>query len=155
VRRLALAAAAAALLVLAGCGSGGERLTQAQFDAKVRAVCAGYTKRAERELRRLTPPKANPASPTATPLDTARFARLIEHVATLFGKQLEDLRQLRPPADYAGRYTEALAVYRRIEDALVRTARTARRGDRRGLEALELELTELGRQADAFHLPCA
>jgi hypothetical protein len=150
MRRLAPAAAVALVLVLAGCGSG-KRLTQAQFDAKVRATCAGYTKRAQREL---APAGTNPSSPSATALDTAKFARLLEHVATLFGAQLDDLRKLRPPAGSDQRYSHVLAVYGQVEDALYRAARTARRGDRSGVQAAERELEVLGRQADAFAFPC-
>ena len=149
VRVAGLAAVAALALVAAGCG--GERLSQANFDAKTSAICAGYTKRAQKELE---PVPGNPLSATGTPEQLAKFGHLLEHVATLFGRQLDDLRRVRPPAGSAQRYTQVLRLYAQIESALGRGARAARRGDKVGVLAVEDELSALGKEADALGFKC-
>jgi hypothetical protein len=149
MRRAALAALAGLVLVAAGCG--GERLTQAQFEAKTKAICAAYTKRAQKEL---APFRVNPTSPNATPLDVARFGRLFEHVATLFGRQLDDLRRVRPPAESTAQYAKVLRLLGQTESALTRVARAARRGDRLAIARVELELGATAAQIDALGFKC-
>jgi hypothetical protein len=139
-------------VVLAGCGGGsGQRLTQAEFKAKTAAICAAYTKRAEREIRSSN---VDPSSPSASPLEVAQFSRMIGQAARLFGEQLDDLRAVRPPVEEARRYSEILRLYRQVENALVRASRTARHGDRRGLADLGKELDTVGRQVDALGFKC-
>lgn len=149
MRRGGLLALGAVALVLAGCG--GARLTQAQFEAKTKAICAGYTKRAERELASLSVP---PPSRSSSSVDVARFGRLLEHVATLFGRQLDDLREVRPPRESAGRYREVLRLYGQLENALGRAARAVRKGDLPGLARIEGELEPLAAQADSLGFRC-
>jgi hypothetical protein len=147
-----LAGTAAVVLVLAGCGSGsGTRLTRAEFRAKTEAICAAYTKRAEREVGSSN---IDPTSPSTTPLEVAQFSRLIGQVARLFGEQLDALRAVRPPAEEARRYSEILRLYGQVETALGRAARAARKGDRRALGELGYELEAAGRQVDALGFKC-
>jgi hypothetical protein len=147
-----LAGSAAVLLVLAGCGNGsGERLTKAEFKAKTDAICAGYTRRAERETGSST---IDPTSPSASPREIAQFSRLIGQVARLFDEQLDDLQAVRPPVEEARRYGQILRLYGQVENALVRASRAARRGDRRGLADLGTELDAFGRQVDALGFKC-
>jgi hypothetical protein len=150
VRRAALAGIGTLLLVVSGCGSG-TQLSKAEFDAKVRTICAQYTKRAQRELAL---PGIYPTSPAASALDIAKFGRFIGHVATLFDEQLDDLSALRPPAESAQAYSEVLTTYRQIDGALFRAARAARKGDRKGIAELTQELDAAGRQADALGFKC-
>jgi hypothetical protein len=149
VRVVALAGMAALALVVAGCG--GKRLSQSEFEAKTASICAGYTKRAQQELQ---PVPGNPLSPSGTPEQLARFGHLLEHVATLFGQQLADLREVRPPGESSAEYVQVLRLYAQVESALTRAARAARQGDKRGVAAAEAELTALGRKADAFGFRC-
>jgi hypothetical protein len=143
---------AAAVATLAGCGSGGgAKLTGAEFKAKTDAICAAYTKRAQRELGSSN---VDPSSPSATPLQVAQFSRLIGQVAMLFGQQLDDLRAVHPPADEARRYNQILRLYGQVENALVRTSRAARQGDRRALGELGKELATIGGQVDALGFRC-
>jgi hypothetical protein len=152
VRRLLLGGIAAVSLVLAGCGNGsGERLTKAEFEAKTDAICAAYTKRAQRELGSSN---IDPTSPSATPLEIAQFSRLIGRVARLFGEQLDDLQAVRPPAEEAHRYAQILRLYSQVRNALTRASRAARRGDRRGLANFGKELDAAGRQVDALGFRC-
>ncbi len=136
-------------MLAAGCE--GEQLSQPEFAAKTSAICAGYAKRAQRELRAVP---GNPLSPTATPEQLAAFGRLLQHVATLFGQQLDDLREVRPPGASAGRYRQVLRLYAQIESALARAARAARRGDKLGVAKAEEELSVLGQQADRLGFRC-
>jgi hypothetical protein len=139
-------------VVLAGCGSGNrQQLTQAEFNAATDAICASYTRRAQEELGSSS---IDPTSPTASALEIARFARQIQRLATLFGEQLEDLQAVRPPAESGRTYSEVLAVFRQIENALVRAARAARKGDRLGLVEIATELDALGSQVDALGFKC-
>jgi len=149
VRLVALAGVTALALVVAGCG--GTRLSQSEFEAKTASICAGYTKRAQKELE---PVPGNPLSPTGTPEQLARFGHLLEHVGTLFGQQLADLREVRPPGESSARYAQVLRLYAQAESALTRAARAARKGDKVGVAAAEKELSALGRRADAFGFKC-
>jgi hypothetical protein len=149
VRLVVLGGLAALALVASGCG--GERLSKAEFDAKTSAICAGYTKRARVEL---VPVPGNPLSPTAKPEQLARFGRLLQHVATLFGRQLDDLREVRPPSESKAQYTQVLRLYAQIENALSRAARAARKGDKLGVASAEEELSILGQQADKLGFRC-
>ena len=149
VRLAGLVLVAAVALVAAGCG--GERLSQSAFNAKTSAICAGYTKRAQKELE---PIPGNPLSPKGTPEQLAKFSRLLEHVATLFGRQLDDLRQVRPPAESQQRYAQVLGLYAQIDGALWRASRAARKGDKVGVAAAEDELSALGTEADALGFKC-
>jgi hypothetical protein len=149
VRVVALAALAALALVVAGCG--GKRLSQSEFDAKTASICAGYTQRAQKELPPVT---GNPLSPAASSEQLARFGRVLEHVATLFGQQLDDLREVRPPGESSARYIQVLRLYAQIESALTRAARAARKGDKPGVAAAEEELSALGNRADALGFRC-
>jgi hypothetical protein len=129
VRRAALAALGI-IIFAAGCGGGGTRLTAAEFSAKAQAICAGYSKRAQKEIARLD---IDPASPAATSLDWARFHRQLEQVSRLFRAQLADLRALRPPAAGAAHYAEVLRLYQDASTGLEQAARAARKGDRRAV----------------------
>lgn len=140
------------MLVAAGCGGGGSRLTQAEFKAKTDAICAGYTKRAEQEIK--ADNDVDPTSPKATPLDIAKFSRLVEHGARLFGEQLADLRDVQPPAEAAARHSQVLRLYGQVDSALHRAARAARKGDRSGIGDLSKELDAVGRQVDALGFKC-
>ncbi len=149
VRLAALAGLAALALLAAGCG--GARLTQSRFEAKTAAICAGYTQRASKEL---APVEGNPLSPIGTPEQLARFSRLLEHVATLFGQQLADLREVRPPGESQKQYAEVLRLYGQIESAISRAARAARKGDKLGVRRAEEELSVLEQQASALGFRC-
>jgi hypothetical protein len=149
VRLVVLGGLTALALVVAGCG--GERLSKSEFAAKTSAICAGYTKRATAELE-VVP--GNPLSPTAKPEQLASFGRLLQHVATLFGQQLDDLREVRPPSETKAQYTQVLRLYSQIESALTRAARAARKGDKLGVAAAEEELSALGQQADRLGFRC-
>jgi hypothetical protein len=149
VRLVVLGGLAALALVVAGCG--GERLSKSEFDAKTSAICAGYTKRARAEL---VPVPGDPLSPTAKPEQLASFGRLLQNIATLFGRQLDDLREVRPPNESKAEYIQVLRLYAQIENALTRGARAARRGDKLGVAAAEGELAELGQQADKLGFRC-
>jgi hypothetical protein len=149
VRLVVLGGLTALALVVAGCG--GERLSKSEFAAKTSAICAGYTKRATAELE-VVP--GNPLSPTAKPEQLASFGRLLQHVATLFGQQLDDLREVRPPSETKAQYTQVLRLYAQIESALTRAARAARKGDKLGVAAAEEELSALGQQADRLGFRC-
>jgi hypothetical protein len=92
--------------------------------------------------------------PTASAQDIARFARQIQRLATLFGEQLEDLQAVRAPAESARTYSEELALFGQIENALVRAARAARKGDRRGVADIGKELFALNAQVDALGFTC-
>jgi hypothetical protein len=153
VRRWALLAVfAGGAVVLAGCGGGsGQGLTPAEFKAKTDAICAAYTKRAQREIRSSN---IDPTSPSASPLEIAQFSRLMGQVARLFGEQLDALRDVRPPPEEAHRYSEILRLYAQVENALARAERSARKGDRRGLANLGKELDAVGGQVDAFGFKC-
>jgi hypothetical protein len=152
VRRGALLAGVAAAAALAGCGSGDEeRLTPAEFRATTDAICASYTRRAEEQLG---PSSIDPTSPTASALDIARFARQIQRLATLVGEQLEDLQAVRAPAESARTYSQGLALFGQIENALVRAARAARKGDRRGVAVIGKQLFALNAQVDALGFTC-
>ncbi len=126
-------------------------MTQAEFRAKTDAICAAYTKRAERELGSSN---IDPTSPSASPLEVAQFGRQIGQVARLFGEQLDDLRAVRPPAEEARRYAEILRLYGQVESALGRAARAARKGDRGDLGELGKELDAVGWQVDALGFKC-
>jgi hypothetical protein len=149
MRVAALAGLVALALVAAGCG--GKRLSQSEFQAQTSAICAGYTERAQKEL---APANGNPLSPNARPEELARFGRLLEHVATLFSRQLADLSEVRPPGESAERYSQVLRLYRKIENAISRAARAARRGDKPGVARAEEELSALGQEADALGFKC-
>ena len=149
VRVAGLVLVAAVALVAAGCG--GERLSQSAFDTKTSSICARYTKLAQKELG---PVPGNPLAQDAPSEQLARFGHLLEHVATLFGRQLDELRRVRPPGESSQRYVQVLRLYSRIESALNRGARAARKGDRVGVVRAEEELTALGRQADALGFKC-
>jgi hypothetical protein len=153
VRRWALLAVfAGGAVVLAGCGGGsGQGLTPAEFKAKTDAICAAYTKRAQREIRSSN---IDPTSPSASPLEIAQFSRLMGQVARLFGEQLDALRAVRPPPEEARRYSEILRLYGQVENALARAERSARKGDRRGLANLGKELDAVGGQVDALGFKC-
>ena len=150
MRVAALALLGALAFVAAGCG-GGSRPTLAQFDKKTSSICAGYTKRARTEL---APLQGNPLSPNAKPEELARLSRLLQHVATLFGQQLADLSQVRPPSGSAQRYAQVLRLYGQIEGAVSRAARAARRGDKVGVATAEQELSALGQEASALGFKC-
>jgi hypothetical protein len=149
MRRVVVIALGGLALVAAGCG--GERLTQAQFEAKTQAICAGYTKLAQREIPQLG---INPNAPNATAVDVARFGRAIERIRTLFGRQLDDLRRVWPPAQSASQYRRVLVLYAQIENALGRAAKAARQGDRLGIARIEREFGALGAQVDALGFRC-
>jgi hypothetical protein len=151
VRLAGLALVATLALVAAGFGGGAEQLSQSDFDAKVASICAGYTNRAAKELE---PVPGNPLSPKATPEQLAKFGRLLEHVATLFGRQLDDLQQLGPPSGSKERYTQVLRLYAQIEAALGRGARAARKGDKVGVLRAEDDLTALGKAVDDLGFRC-
>jgi hypothetical protein len=150
VRRLLLPAVAAAALLAAGCG-GGSPATKEGFDAKFRSVCDKYVERAQRELGRV---EGNPTATGATPLQVARFGRLIGRVATLFGEQLDELRTIQPPADQTSGYHEFLRLYGQAEGFLNRAARAARKGDRTGLVAQLDGLDALSSGIDALGFQC-
>ena len=150
VRLAGLALVAALALIAAGCG-GAEQLSQSDFDAKVASICAGYTQRAAKELE---PVPGNPLSPNATAEQLAKFSRLLTHVATLFGRQLDDLRQIGPPAGSKERYSQVLQLYAQIEAALGRAARAARKGDKVGVLRADADLSALGEAADALGFKC-
>ena len=147
MRPALVAALGGLVLVVAGCG--GAPPTQAQFEAKTKAICARYTAQAEREL-----PQLDPTPPNETAIGLARFGRVIDRVESLFGRQLEDLRRVQPPAESASEYRQVLRLYAQIQNALARAGRAARKGDRAGIARIQRELGELGARVDTLGFEC-
>jgi hypothetical protein len=147
VRRAGLAALAILLLVSAGCGGAGTRLTSAELQSRIDAICVTYQQRSGREIE---PVKSDPRLASTSSLEVARFGRALEHIATLVGQQLDDLRALRPPAALAARYSAALRSYDRIRGVMSQAARAARKGDRRGIAVAVARVDAMYRAIEGF-----
>jgi hypothetical protein len=148
VRRAGLAILAILVLVAAGCGgTGGKRLTAAELQSRIDAICVKYQQRAGRELE---PVESDPRLASTSSREVARFGRSLEHVATLVGQQLDDLRALRPPDALAARYSAALRSYARIRSVMSQGARAARKGDRRGIAVAIAKVDAMYRAIQSF-----
>jgi len=129
---------AVAVVALTACGAGSKRLNQAEFEAKVHALCSEYTGRARGEI---DVEGADPDSPS--PLALAKFSRGIEHGAQLLAEQGDALRKLHPPVQTAAEFERILAVQAQLVDAYSRAGRAARRGDRAGVKTIGREVERL------------
>lgn len=136
-------------LLAAGCG-GGSTATSAGFAAALKRTCDEYSARAES----IQEAPGDPTSPDASPALIAQFQRVLQQIATLFGEQLDRLRQLDPPAAEAARYHGFLRLYADAESALTQAARAARRGDQAGMLRQLARLEALGTKIEATGFEC-
>jgi hypothetical protein len=140
--------ATVAILLLMGCGgTGGNRLTSPELQSRIATICLNYQQRSAREIE---PVASDPRLASTSSGDVARFGRALEHVATLVGQQLDDLRALRPPSTLVARYSAALRSYGRIRSVMSQAARAARKGDRRGIAVAITKVDAMYRAVQGF-----
>jgi hypothetical protein len=148
VRRLLPLFGVVAVLA-AGCGSSSSP-TPEQFAAKLKATCDEFSKRAES----IHTPQGDPTAEDAPRLLVARFARTLQEVSTLFGEEVDRLRQLDPPASEAAQWHQFLRLFAEAEAGLNRGVRAARRGDQAGMVRAFADLDDLGAKIDATPFKC-
>ena len=81
-----LLAVAAVASVAAGCGSKGERLSQAAFVSRANSICAKYEKRVRNRMAEISAG------------NEAQLASSIEEVLPVIRQGNDELRSLKPPA---------------------------------------------------------
>jgi hypothetical protein len=121
--------------VAAGCGGGGDSsssdqpLTKSELIAKADGICSQANKGVP------TPPSdlANFNPTTATEDQLKEFGDYLDKVAKHFRTELDDLQNLKPPADLADDYDKAMANLEESLNELDEAAEAAKKGDRNEL----------------------
>lgn len=118
-----------AVLVAAGCGSQGGRLTRAQLALQADRVC-GKTLVDLRQVQQ-------PAGSGSSLADTARHAKRLEPI---YKSALVVLQRAKPPTGEETAWTSYLAAHRDEIDALGAIRKAAANGDRSGAQAATQKL---------------
>ena len=98
----------------AGCGGddkgggGGEPLTKPEFISQADAICKKYEEKGESIKPEGLPSDFDPTSPNATDEQLDKFGDFIEEVVDVFRGEVDELRDLTPPADFQTDYNRAL-----------------------------------------------
>jgi hypothetical protein len=119
--RLLIAALAASVLIIAGCG-GSDTLSKPDYQKKFNAATAKFTTRAK-ALK--NPDDHAPASERAVAGEKA---------ADVIGDLVDDLDALHPPEEVAQAHKDLTAAFRESSDLTKQAAKKLRAGDEKGLK---------------------
>jgi hypothetical protein len=124
-----------AIVVLAGCGGSGKRLTRQEYASKADAICTDFKQRVQA--------LDNPSN-----LDD--LADVADKTISILDNAIDDLRKLRPPSgeqDTADRWLDQLQT---LTDDLGEVREKAKDGDLQGVQALVPKATDHDSQAKAL-----
>jgi hypothetical protein len=114
----------AACLVLAACGSGGEkRLSKEEYAKQADTICARFNRQ-------------QPALPSLTNVTVKQVVDLADRTLPLLDKTIASLRRLKPPKDEQALADRWLAALRRLRKDAVKIRDRARANDLGGVGAL-------------------
>lgn len=117
-----LLAALAVVVLLAGCGGGGDapRLSSAQFASKADAICRTYNRQ---------------STAIAKPNSFAELATAVDKLVPLLDQSIQKLHRLRPPKEKQADVDAWLAAVRRLEHDLGTVGDKAAKKDGQGVQA--------------------
>jgi len=104
----------AAGLLLAGCGSGGSRLSRADYAAREDAICSRYAKR----IAALGQPK-----------DLTELSKFASRAVAIARRAIDDARKLLPPKAEQAAVDKWNAENAKVADAIARLGRAAKAND--------------------------
>jgi hypothetical protein len=128
-------AGAVVVVLAAGCGGSGKRLSRAEFSKQADAICSKYNAK----IRAL----GQPGSIRALP-------RYVDRALPIARKGTDELRALKPPKDEEKTANEWLDQNDSAVGALERLRDAARRADRTGIQAALSEAAAANRAANRF-----
>jgi ABC-type transporter Mla subunit MlaD len=124
------AALALTAMLLAGCGSNGERFSRDELVDRANEICSEHVDAIDQLEEGLDPTDDQGDQVLGD------FARVLPQIADEFRELADDLRDLRPPEDLEEEYTLTLDRIDRVADELDRAAEEAEAGDREGFNAV-------------------
>jgi hypothetical protein len=134
VCRISALVAGAAALAAAGCGGGGDRLSQAEFQGQGNAICAKY----EKEIEAI-----------GTPNSLEEIPGYVDKALPIVEREIEELEELEPPEDDQEAFDEMLAEARKTLDAGRSLGAAAEQDDQAAIEKALNEGNAASDRADA------
>ena len=139
-----------AAVVAAGCwgdgDGGGDRLTKSEFIAKADSICKEANEKIPTppdEIRNIDPTKLD-----ATDEQLDAFGNYLDDIVGVFRDEVDELREVNPPADLEDKYDSVLATLDEAVNELDEAAAAAKDADRDKLKEKLAESDEHGDEAD-------
>jgi len=115
-----VAALVGVLVLLAGCGGGGDtRLSREEFESQGNAICAKYQK----QLQAV----GNPSSIDEIP-------DLVDQAVAILNKEIAEIAALNPPADMQTEFDALIDASNNTKDAAADLSQAAKDGDRAAVQ---------------------
>jgi len=115
-----VAALVGVLVLLAGCGGGGDtRLSREEFESQGNAICAKYQK----QLQAV----GNPSSIDEIP-------DLVDQAVAILNREIAEIAALKPPADMQTEFDALIDASNNTKDAAADLSQAAKDGDRAAVQ---------------------
>lgn len=123
------------IVVLAGCGGSGKRLTKQEYASKADAVCAKYNQ----QVKALS-----------NPSNLSELAEVADKTIPILDNAIDDLHKLRPPASEQGTADRWLDQVENLKDDLTEIRDKAKDNDQQGVQAVVPKAQEHNSQSNAL-----
>jgi len=129
-----VAALVGVLVLLAGCGGGGDtRLSREEFESQGNAICAKYQK----QLQAV----GNPSSIDEIP-------DLVDQAVAILNREIAEIAALKPPADMQTEFDALIDASNNTKDAAADLSQAAKDGDRAAVQKALDEGNAASKKAD-------
>jgi hypothetical protein len=123
------------IVLVAGCGGGGERLTKQEYASKADAICAKYN----REVKKLANPK-----------NLSDLAKVADQTLPLLDNAIKDLKKLNPSASEQARVDQWLSQVENLKDDLAEIRDRAKEKNMQAVQAVVPKAEEHNRRSNAL-----
>jgi len=132
--RGSIAALVGVLVLLAGCGGGGDtRLSREEFESQANAICAKYQK----QLNAL-----------GTPSSVEEIPDLVEQALAILNKEVAEISALNPPTDMQTEFDAMIEASNNTKDAANDLSQAAKDGDQAAVQKALDEGNAASKKAD-------
>jgi hypothetical protein len=123
------------IVLVAGCGGSGKRLTKQEYASKADAICATYNG----EVKKLDNPK-----------NLSDLAKVADQTLPLLDDAIKDLKKLNPPASEQARVDQWLSQVENLEEDLTEIRDRAKDKNMQAVQAVVPKAEEHNRRSNAL-----
>jgi hypothetical protein len=124
-----------ALLLVAGCGGSGERLTKQEYASRADAICAKYNG----EVKKLGNPK-----------NLSELVKVADQTLPILDNAIKDLKKLNPPASEQAKADQWLSQVEKLKDDLAEIRDRAKDNNMQAVQAVVPKAEEHNRRSNAL-----